>query len=116
MAANRIQHILQEKEDLENLINVLGKPILEETKAAEKPTETQFNELSWTLKKGTKSDYEQTENNGSQEFKAIAEYVKANKGFVHFCGYKVFFHYKDENLIDRKLLNFLQPYHYLSKG
>jgi len=92
----------QELEALDELLNEIGKPFTEAPTKAEKPTEGQFNGLNWVTKKGTKGDYDQTANDGSPEFKALADYVKVNKGFVHFCGHKVFFHYKDENLIDRK--------------
>ena len=68
----------------------------------EKPTESQFNGLPWTLKKGTRSDYEQTENNTSPEFKILSNYVKAHGGFCNIFGFKVWLHNNNENLVDRK--------------
>ena len=101
-AANRIQHILQEKEDLENLINVFGKPILEEPKKEDNPTAAQFNSFGWTLQKGHRGDYEQAENDNSDAFKILSQYVKAHGGFSNLFGWKLWLHNSNENLIDRK--------------
>ena len=102
LAAHRTQHLLEEKEDWENLINVLGKPILEESTKADKPTEAQFNGLGWTVKKGTRGDYEQAENDNSEAFKNLSQYVKAHGGFSNLFGWKLWLHNSNENLIDRK--------------
>ena len=83
-------------------LNVLGKPILETPTKAEKPTEPHFNGLGWTLKKGTKGNYDQVENDGSPEFKALTDYLAANKGFSYLYGFKCWIHNNDPNLIDRK--------------
>jgi hypothetical protein len=99
--SNRIQHNLAENEDLTNVLNVFGKPILE-AKPNEKPTEQQFNGLDWVTKEGTRGAYTQTENNNSEAFKLLAEYVKAHKGFCNLYGWKVWIHNQNENLIDRK--------------
>ena len=102
IAAISIENNLKENEAWQNVLNVFGKPYTEEPPKKEKPTESQFNTLPWTTKKGTKGDYEQTANDSSPEFKALADYLTANKGFLHLYGFKVFFHYNDQNLIDRK--------------
>ena len=91
-----------ELEALDELVNEIGKPILEETKAVEKPTETQFNGLGWTLKKGARGDYEQSENDNSEAFKILSQYVKAHGGFSNLFGWKLWLHNSNENLIDRK--------------
>ena len=90
-----------ELEALDELLNEMGKPILEAEKA-EKPTEAQFNGLGWTTKEGTRGNYEQAENDSSPEFKALADYLAANKGFLHLYGFKCWIHNNDQNLIDRK--------------
>jgi hypothetical protein len=74
----------------------------EEPKKAEKPTETQFNAPNWTQKTGTKGAYEQVENDGSENFKAISQYVKNHKGFCNLHGFKIWLHNQDENVIDRR--------------
>ena len=91
----------QELEALDELLNEIGKPILEATKT-EKPTEAQFNGLGWTLKKGTRGDYEQAENNKTENFKIVSNYLKAKNGFCNIFGFKVWLHNQDENRIDRK--------------
>ena len=68
----------------------------------EKPTEAQFNDLSWTLKKGTRGDYEQSENDNSEAFKILSQYVKAHGGFSNLFGWKLWLHNSNEGLIDRK--------------
>jgi hypothetical protein len=74
----------------------------EEPKEAEKPTEAQFNGFNWVIKTGTRGDYQQIENDKSQEFKVLAEYVKSKGGFCNIYGYKTWFHNNNENLVDRK--------------
>jgi hypothetical protein len=68
----------------------------------EKPTETQFNGLNWVTKTGQKGSYQQAENDKSENFRVIQQYIKDHKGFCNLYGWKVFFHFKNENLIDRK--------------
>jgi hypothetical protein len=73
-----------------------------EPKPVQKPTEQQFNSPQWTTKTGTRGDYQQIENDKSQEFKILAEYVKSKGGFCNIYGYKTWFHNNNENLVDRK--------------
>jgi hypothetical protein len=101
LVSNRIQRNLADNEDLANVLNVLGKPILE-AKPVQKPTEQQFNGLGWVTKEGTRGAYEQAENDKSENFKLIQQYVKAHGGFCNIHGYKTWFHNNNENLIDRK--------------
>jgi hypothetical protein len=68
----------------------------------EKPTEAQFNSFQWTTKTGTRGDYQQIENDNSQGFKILAEYVKSKGGFCNIYGFKTWFHNNNENIIDRK--------------
>ena len=100
--AVEIQTNLQKNEAAQNLLNVLGKPILEESTKADKPTEAQFNGLGWTKKKGTRGDYQQSENDNSEAFKNLSQYVKAHGGFANLFGWKLWMHNSNENLIDRK--------------
>jgi len=91
----------QELEALDELLNEIGKLIME-VQPVQKPTEQQFNSLQWTTKTGTRGDYQQIENDKSQEFKILAEYVKSKGGFCNIHGFKVWLHNQNENIIDRK--------------
>ena len=91
----------QELTALDELLNELGKPILEAT-APTKPTEQQFNAPNWTQKEGSKGIYEQAQNDGSESFKIVSQYVQARKGFCNLYGFKVWLHNQDENTIDRR--------------
>ncbi|TRZ48414.1 MAG: hypothetical protein D4S01_10355 [Dehalococcoidia bacterium] len=71
-------------------------------KDEEKPTETQFNAPNWTQKEGSKGVYEQAQNDGSENFKIVSQYVKAHSGFCNLYGFKVWLHNQDENTIDRR--------------
>ena len=73
-----------------------------ETESSKKPTEAQFNGLKWNQKEGTRGIYEQIENDNSQEFKLLAEYVKSKGGFCNIYGFKTWLHNNNENIIDRK--------------
>ena len=73
-----------------------------ETEDAKKPTEQKFNSFQWSTKTGTRGDYQQIENDNSQAFKLLAEYVKSKGGFCNLYGFKVWFHNDNENLVDRK--------------
>ena len=107
-AVRRIQNILQEKEDLENLVNVLGKPILEAEKPVttvtgdKKPTEVQFNAPNWVTKEGSKGNYQQVENDKTETFRIIQQYVKSKGSFANIYGFKTWFHNNNENIVDRK--------------
>ena len=87
-AANRIQHILQEKEDLENIINVLGKPILE-AKKTEQPTQQEIDSLTSTEKTSSKGPYfliTKAENPNNSGFDRLQKYISDHGGFVNLHG------------------------------
>ena len=90
-AAHRTQHILEEKEDLENLINVLGKPILEEPKKAEQPTQSEIDSLKRTEQSSSKGPYfliTKAENPNNSAFDRLQKYISENGGFVNLYGKK----------------------------
>ena len=90
-AANRIQHILQEKEDLENLINVFGKPILEDKKT-EQPTQQEIDSLTSTEKTSNKGTYfliTKAENSNNSAFDKLQSYITQHDGFVNLHGKKL---------------------------
>jgi len=69
---------------------------------AEKPTETQFNSLQWTTKEGTKGNYQQTEDDSSEDFSNLSDYIKAHQGFCKLYGWKVWLHNNNPDIIDRR--------------
>lgn len=89
MATDGINKILESTEPKEQL-------------KTDKPTEKEFNDLRWIKKDGSNGSYEQLQNDNSNTYKKLVEYLKTHNGFSSLYGFKVFFHFKDENLIDRK--------------
>ena len=89
----------QEIEALDELLNELGKPILE-ARPVQKPTEQQLNGLKWITIQGKKAPYEQT-GNSCEDAHVLYEYLKSNKGFSELFGYKVWID-RNPNLIDRR--------------
>lgn len=91
LASNRIQHNLEENEDFENLLTVLGKPIME-AKAAEKPTLKEIQSLNATEKTSSKGPYRlvtKAENEGNTAFEKLQSYLKEKGGFVTLHGLKI---------------------------
>ena len=89
-AAHRTQHILEEKEDLETLINVLGKPILE-AKKTKQPTQQEIDALTSTEKTSSKGPYNlilKTENQDNPVFDKLQSYITQHNGFVNLYGKK----------------------------
>jgi hypothetical protein len=89
----------QELEALDELLNEIGKPILE-ARPVQKPTEQQFNGLKWITVQGKKAPYEQTAVY-CKDAEVLYEYLKSNKGFSELFGYKVWID-RNPNLIDRR--------------
>lgn len=90
LASNRIQHNLEENEDFENLLTVLGKPIME-ARAAEKPTLNEIESLKSETKTSTKGDYQfitRAENSGNSAFEKLQSYLKEKGGFCQIRGFK----------------------------
>jgi len=73
-----------------------------EIKDSKKPSDAQFNGLKWVQKEGTRGAYDQTENDKTENFRVVSQYVKAKGGFCNLYGFKTWLHNQDENLIDRK--------------
>jgi len=73
-----------------------------EPKPVQKPTEQQFNSPQWTTKTGTRGDYQQIENDKTEAFRLIQQYVKSKGGFCNIHGFKTWFHNNNKNIIDRK--------------
>jgi hypothetical protein len=67
-----------------------------------KPTEAQFNAPNWVTKDGSKGNYQQAENDKTETFRIIQQYVKSKGGFCNIHGFKTWFHNNNENIIDRK--------------
>jgi len=90
LVANRIQRNLQDNEDLENLLTVLGKPIME-AEAAEKPTLQEIQSLKAKEKTSDKGPYKlitKAENSGNPAFEKLQSYLKEKGGFVTLHGFK----------------------------
>ena len=91
LAAHRTQHLLEEKEDWENLINVLGKPILEGPTKAEQPKLEEINSLISTEKTSSKGPYNlilKTENPDNSAFDKLQSYITQNGGFINLYSKK----------------------------
>ena len=56
--------------------------------APTKPTEEQFNAPSWIQKVGNRGTYEQAANDKTENFRILAEYIKAHNGFCNLFGYQ----------------------------
>jgi hypothetical protein len=95
----RANGIREELEAIDELLNELGKPILE-ARPVQKPTEKQFNGLTWITVQGKKAPYEQT-GDSCEDAHVLYEYLKSNKGFSELFGYKVWID-RNPNLIDRR--------------
>ena len=101
--ATKATSIRQELEAINESMNELGKIVLgEEPEKKQKPTEAQFNGQNWITKHGTKGDYQQVENDKSENFRTVSQYVKALGGFCNLYRFKCWLHNSDENKIDRK--------------
>jgi len=103
-AANRIQHILEEKVDLENIINIFGKPIMEATKA-EKPTQEEISSQKWTDKTSDKGAYQttsKTDNNNSAAFQKLQKYLKDHNGFAILHGFKLWQFSNNPDILARR--------------
>lgn len=64
-----------------------------------------FNTLKWTVKSGTKSDYEQTTkeaNDNNEVFRALQQILSDHKGFWQSSTHKYWSHQGDKNTIDRR--------------
>jgi len=63
-----------------------------------------FDKLSWTVKEGTKSSYEQTtkEANDNEIFKALQQILADHKGFWQSSTYKYWNHQDNQDIIDRR--------------
>jgi len=67
--------------------------------------EKDFEKLSWTVKEGTKGDYEQTTkeaNNNSEVFQALQQILQDHKGFWQSSSHKHWNHQGDVNSVDRR--------------
>ena len=101
--AAKAASIRQELEGIDESLSELVKIVLgKEPEKTQKPTEAQFNGQNWITKHGTKGDYQQVENDKSESFRTVSQYVKAKSGFCNLYGFKVWLHNSNEDLIDRK--------------
>ena len=90
--AARIRGLLEEKEFAENVLNVLGKPILEEKPKAKQPTQEELNSLKRTEKVSAKGPYQiisKTENPDNPVFEKLQAYITQHGGFVNLHGKKL---------------------------
>jgi NDP-sugar pyrophosphorylase family protein len=102
-ASNRIQHILEEKENLENLVNVLGKPILE-TEKTEKPTLEEIGSLRYVDKTSDKGPYKtasKTDNPNNPAFLKLQKYLQGHNNFAILYGYKLW-NFQNSDTIGRR--------------
>jgi len=105
-AANRIQHILQEKADLENILNIFGKEILEPKSATktEKPSLEEIGSLRYVDKTSDKGAYKTaslTDNPNNPAFLKLQKYLKDHNNFAILHGYKIW-NFQNSDLIGRR--------------
>jgi len=86
----------------DQLINVLGKPILE-ANPSEKPTREEINSLKSTEQTSSKGQYQlvtKSENSDNPVFEKLRSYLKEKGGFVTLHGLKIWLFSNDpENRI-----------------
>lgn len=64
-----------------------------------------FNKLSWTVKEGTKGNYEQTSKEANQNneiFQELQQILADHKGFWQNSSYKYWNHQDNLDIIDRR--------------
>lgn len=63
-----------------------------------------YNELQWIKKEGTKGEYQQCsrQNSKVEVFDRLQAELKAHGNFWQHGGYRYWFHQNDENVIDRR--------------
>jgi len=95
-----------ELEALDELLNEIGKPIIEEEPKAEKPSLEEINSLKSTEKTSSKGQYQlitKTENSNNPAFQKLQSYLKEHNGFVPLHGLKLWLFSNDaENKIGYK--------------
>jgi hypothetical protein len=89
---NTIQAAQKEREELDNLLNVLGKEYTKEQTKAEKPTKTEIGSLKGVEKTGSKGPYRQihkSDNLNNPAFTKLQKYLANHSGFVTIHGFQV---------------------------
>jgi len=82
----------QELEALDELLNELGKPIMETATKAEKPTLEDISSLKYVDKTSDKGPYKtasKTDNQNSVAFQKIQKYLEDHNGFAILHGFKL---------------------------
>jgi len=105
LVSNRIQRNLADNEDLQNLLNVLGKPILEGPTKTEKPTLEEINSQKWTDKTSDKGAYQttnKTDNQNSASFQKLQKYLESHKGFAILHGFKTWQFSNNQDILARR--------------
>lgn len=111
LAANTIQRNLEENEDWNNLISVLGKAVFEpETATAqepEKPTLNEIQSLKFTEQSSSKGKYRlvsKEENANNLVFGKLQNYLNSKSGFAQIHGFKAWIFSNNPNKIGLRKL------------
>ena len=102
--SNKLQHNLEENEDLENLLNILGKPIMD-AKPSAKPTLDEISSLRYVNKTSDKGAYKtasKTDNPNNAAFLKLQKYLKEHKGFAILHGFKFWQFSNNPDVIGRR--------------
>jgi len=93
-----------ELEALDELLNEIGKPIMEATKA-EKPTIEEFSSLRYVDKTSEKGVYQttnKTDNQNSLAFQKLQKYLKEHNGFAVLHGFKIWQFSNNQDILARR--------------
>ncbi len=95
----------QELEALDELLNELGKPIMDAATKAEKPTLEEINSQKWTDKTSDKGAYQTTskkDNQNSAAFQKLQAYIKQHNGFCVLHDFKIWIFSNNSDVIGRR--------------
>jgi len=94
-----------ELEALDELLNELGKPIMEEEPKAEKPSLEEIGSLRYVDKTSDKGPYKTaslTDNQNNPAFQKLQMYLKEHKGFAILHGFKIWVFSNNPDTIGRR--------------
>lgn len=102
----RANAIRQELEAIDELLSELGKPIMDTTPKAQRPTINELNSLKYSDTLNRKNEpYEMTsrsDNQNNAAFQKIQSYIQDHGGFINLHGFKIWVFRDNPDLLGRK--------------
>ena len=95
----------QELEAIDELLNELGKPIMETATKAEKPTLEEIGSLRYVDKTSDKGPYktaDKKDNPNNPAFLKLQKYLKEHNGFAVLHGFKLWSFSTNQDIIGRR--------------